>query len=108
MPDHLFRSIEARLVVSPTKGSYGQVALFAASALALGYTPDDLVIKVFAGAATDADIDPIWSRPIPLCEVLWSDRERVSRESYFAQCDDAFTHDQFDAPVVLYCDADTV
>lgn len=108
MSGHFSRSIEARLVVSPTKGFHGQVALFAASALALGYTTDDLVIKVFTGASAQADIDPIWNRPIPLCEVLWSDRERVARESFHAQCDDAFTHDEFDAAVVVYCDADTV
>ena len=108
MPVRLSRSIEVRMPVSPTKGFYRQVALFAASALAIGYTLDGLVIKVFAGAATEADIDPIWSRPIPLCKVIWSDRERVARESYFAECDDAFTHPNFDAPVVVYCDADTV
>ena len=88
---------EVRIAASPTRGFYGQIALFAASLQALGYA---VPVRVFLGA--DEDIDPIWNEPLPLVELVW-----VHGPAVYAQCDAAFIHPAR-APILVYSDADTV
>jgi hypothetical protein len=99
---------EIRLVASPTRGSFGQVALFVHSLRALGYSPSNAFVKVFLGASCDEEIDALWHEPPSDLEVIWADRESVRLNGFYAQCDASFAHQDFRAELVVYCDTDTI
>lgn len=99
---------EIRLVASPTRGSFGQVALFVQSLRALGYSSSDAFVKVFLGASCDDEIDALWHQPPNGVEVIWADQESVRLNGFYAQCDATFAHQDFRAALVVYCDTDTI
>ncbi len=96
------------MVASPTRGSFGQIALFVQSLRALGYSASDAFVKVFLGASCDDEIDALWHQPPNGIEVVWADQENVGLNGIYAQCDASFADQDFRAALVVYCDTDTV
>lgn len=101
-------AFEIRMVASPTRGSFGQVALFVQSLRDLGYSSSDVFVRVFLGASCDDEIDPLWLHAPDGVNVVWAEQERVKQNGIFAQCDMTFSYQDFSAPLVVYSDTDTI
>jgi hypothetical protein len=100
--------LEIRIPVSPTIGFFSQVALFSCALDRLGYAQDEVLLKVYVGAASDKDIHPVWQTPPGRAKIIWVDQEKVRRQSYYAQSDEVFLDPECGAPTMAFCDADTI